>query len=281
MLSVILALVIGVALGVLIAGVIASRRHRPVTESAGAPEATSSSENDVTLLLGEAVDNLEIGVVIAAPCGNHRVPQRHRGGVHRDTQRAPPGRAPLVALRPDARRRERPASRRPARPAAVVVGDRRRPAAERGCRGHHSRRERTDADRCDAHRLRHQRLPRVEDAGGSGCRPGRSADRRDRPGDRASARPSPRRRVAPSSADHRRPPRAVADRIHTTRRRGGRSDQRREECDRTRQDRRRWAWSEDQHARHARVALDPRRRAPTRVGRRQPGRECSQVQPPG
>ncbi len=69
MLSVILALVIGVALGVLIAGVIASRRHRPVTESAGAPEATSSSENDVTLLLGEAVDNLEIGVVIAAPSG--------------------------------------------------------------------------------------------------------------------------------------------------------------------------------------------------------------------
>ncbi len=65
MLGVVLALVIGVTVGVLIARSVASRPHLPASA-----EPSVSDADDVALLLGEAVDHLEIGVVIAAPSGS-------------------------------------------------------------------------------------------------------------------------------------------------------------------------------------------------------------------
>ncbi len=66
MLSVVLALAIGVAIGILIARAIASRPHGTVA----AETEVGTADADVATLLGEAVDNLEIGVVIAAPSGS-------------------------------------------------------------------------------------------------------------------------------------------------------------------------------------------------------------------
>jgi two-component system sensor histidine kinase SenX3 len=65
MLSVALARAIGAAVGILIARAIASRSHG---HQAGVVD-TTDADGDVALLLGEAVDHLEIGVVIAAPSG--------------------------------------------------------------------------------------------------------------------------------------------------------------------------------------------------------------------
>jgi two-component system sensor histidine kinase SenX3 len=63
--SVVLALAIGAAVGILIARAIASRSHG---RQAGLVDNTDA-DGDVALLLGEAVDHLEIGVVIAAASG--------------------------------------------------------------------------------------------------------------------------------------------------------------------------------------------------------------------
>jgi two-component system sensor histidine kinase SenX3 len=66
MLSVVFALAIGVAVGILVTRAIMSRAHQPVA----AETAAGADDNDVAILLGEAVDHLEIGVVIAAPSGS-------------------------------------------------------------------------------------------------------------------------------------------------------------------------------------------------------------------
>jgi two-component system sensor histidine kinase SenX3 len=68
MVSVVVALAIGVVVGVIIARAVQSRPQPPVAVEA-VVEATNA-DDVVARLLGEAVDHLEIGVVIAAPSGN-------------------------------------------------------------------------------------------------------------------------------------------------------------------------------------------------------------------
>jgi two-component system sensor histidine kinase SenX3 len=69
MLGVVVALAIGVVVGVLISRVVQSRQ-RPVAVEAAVD--VSGYDDEVARLLGEAVDHLEIGVVIAAPSGTIR-----------------------------------------------------------------------------------------------------------------------------------------------------------------------------------------------------------------
>ena len=75
----------------------------------------------------------------------------------------------------------------------------RRSDPERRRRRHDPGRQRARPDRRDAHRLRHQHLPRAQDAGRCRRRARRGADRRERPGRRPPARrtTSSRRRTAP------------------------------------------------------------------------------------
>jgi two-component system sensor histidine kinase SenX3 len=67
MLSVVVALAIGVVVGVLISRFVQSRQ-RPVAVEV-AVDVGDDEDDEVARLLGEAVDHLEIGVVIAAPSG--------------------------------------------------------------------------------------------------------------------------------------------------------------------------------------------------------------------
>jgi len=69
MLGVVVAVAIGVVVGVLVSRVVQSRQ-RPVAVEAAVE--VSDSDDEVARLLGEAVDHLEIGVVIAAPSGTIR-----------------------------------------------------------------------------------------------------------------------------------------------------------------------------------------------------------------
>jgi two-component system sensor histidine kinase SenX3 len=72
MFAVVVALAIGIAVGVLVGRATRSQRHPPTAfEPAGDGAAVvSDADDEVTQLLGEAVDHLEIGVVIAAPSGS-------------------------------------------------------------------------------------------------------------------------------------------------------------------------------------------------------------------
>ncbi len=72
MLAVVIALAIGIAVGAFVATATRSRRQTPsaVEPLMEEPVAVGEADDEVARLLGEAVDHLEIGVVIAAPSGS-------------------------------------------------------------------------------------------------------------------------------------------------------------------------------------------------------------------
>ncbi len=174
MLPIAVALLVGVGVGVAIGVGWWTRRNPSSTVVVERPV----DRDDIAGRLSEAVDHLEIGVVISSPSGA----VLYRNAAARSTRGTHVGLVlddQLSSIIAETGAGERVASSgRAPRSAAFVVRGHRRSDARRWGGGDDPGRQRANADRRDAHRLRHQHLPRAQDAGGRDRGSGRGADGR-------------------------------------------------------------------------------------------------------